>query len=194
VPESLDQLLERVGRREESAVAGLVERFSPAALRLAAALLGDTHEAEEAVQEAFVEALNRLGDLRSIEAFPAWFRQVVRTRANRRLRRPHVQPCSPVPEPPSSGPTPLESAEQGELHAQVRAALARLPAAGRETAERFYLDGWSIAKLAAAMEVPAGTVKRRLYDARAKPPQHGRGYCPAAKDGYRISRGSPRSP
>jgi RNA polymerase sigma factor (sigma-70 family) len=164
----LDQLLERVRRGEESAAAELVERFSPPALRLATALLTDSHEAEEAVQEAFIEALSRLDDLHSVGAFPAWFRQVVRTRANRRLRRRSERTAVAIPEPADPSPTPPECAERGELQALVRAALARLPAPGRETAVRFYLDGWSVAELASVMEVPAGTVKRRLYDARAR--------------------------
>ena len=163
-----DQVLERVRGGEEAAVAELVERYSAPALRLAAALLADTHEAEEVVQEAFVEALARLGDLRSDEAFPPWFRQVVRTRANRRLRRRSERALGGLPESADPSPTPAEYAERREMQSIVRAALARLPAAGRETAERFYLDGWSVAELASAMELPVGTVKRRLHDARAR--------------------------
>jgi len=168
VSQTFDQLLERVRRGDEGAVAELVERHSPPALRLATALLADAHEAEEVVQEAFVEALARLGDLRCDEAFPAWFRQVVRTQANRRLRRRGARTAPTLPEAADPRPTPAECAERAELQTIVRAALARLPTPGRETAERFYLDGWSVAELASAMDVPVGTVKRRLYDARAR--------------------------
>lgn len=166
--ETLDELLKRVRCGEPTAVAELIERCSPPALRLATALLADAHEAEEAVQEAFFEALVRLEDLRSAEAFPAWFRQLVRTRANRRLRRKGERTAATIPELADPSPTPPECVERGELKALVRAALARLPAAGRETAERFYLDGWSVAELAAAMDLPVGTIKRRLHDARTR--------------------------
>jgi RNA polymerase sigma factor (sigma-70 family) len=157
-----------VARGEEPAVAELVAGYSAPALRLAVALLGDAHEAEEAVQEAFLEALARLEELRSAEAFPAWFRQVVRTRVNRRLRRRSARASATLAEPMDPQPTPAESAERREMQARVRAALAKLPPAGRETASRFYLDGWSVAELASAMDVPAGTIKRRLHDARAR--------------------------
>ena len=100
--------------------------------------------------------------------FPAWFRQVVRTRANRRLRRRNERVSGVLPESADPRPTPAECAEHREMQSLVRAALARLPAAGRETAERFYLDGWSVAELASAMELPVGTVKRRLHDARTQ--------------------------
>ena len=48
----------------------------------------------------------------------------------------------------------------------VRDALARLPQAGRETAERFYLREHTLREIADELDLPLGTVKRRLHDAR----------------------------
>ena len=50
----------------------------------------------------------------------------------------------------------------------VLAAIARLSKAQRETTTLFYINGYSIAEVAGVQEVPVGTVKRRLHDARAR--------------------------
>jgi RNA polymerase sigma-70 factor, ECF subfamily len=167
--ESLSELLERVGRGEEPATADLVSRFGGSGQRLAEALLGSTHDAEEAVQEAFVTALARLGELRSPDAFPAWFRQIVRTSVGRVLRRRRLEAGGAELEAVSGRELrPDESIQVAELRERVRKALAELRRPDREAAELFYLDEQSVAEVAAALEVPIGTVKRRLHSARAR--------------------------
>ncbi|GMU22928.1 MAG: hypothetical protein AMXMBFR13_30120 [Phycisphaerae bacterium] len=166
--DSLPNLLDRARQSDPSAVAELVERFGPPARRLAAALVGGLQDAEDIVQDSFVTALARLGDLREPEAFPAWLRQIVRRRAGGCLRRFREHEQAIPPATAASLPSPLEDLEWKEQCERVREALRRLPPAGRETAEMFYLDERSIADVAAALDVPAGTVKRRLHDARRR--------------------------
>jgi RNA polymerase sigma-70 factor (ECF subfamily) len=50
----------------------------------------------------------------------------------------------------------------------VREALARLPEKGRVAVHLFYVEGRPVSEIAATLEVPEGTVKRRLHDARAR--------------------------
>ena len=69
---------------------------------------------------------------------------------------------------------PIEGLELAEPAAHnpaataVRGALAALPPASRAAATLFYLDGYAVAEIASALNVPAGTVKRRLHDARSR--------------------------
>jgi RNA polymerase sigma factor (sigma-70 family) len=149
-------------------VTRLVTRFAGSAQRLAEALLGDAHRAEDAVQEAFVAAIGRLEDLREPAAFPGWFRQIVRTEANRMVRKRSEPPHGGGLERASADLSPPEQLERDERRRRVREVLAQLPPIGRETAELYYLEQNSIAEIAAALDVPTGTVKRRLHDARAR--------------------------
>ncbi len=145
----------------------LVERFEGPGRRLAAAILKDEHAAEDAVQEAMIEAVRRITALREPAAFPGWFRQIVRSQAGRISRRRSERPVGRLPEQSSASPPGLQIEDQ-ELRQQVRQALAELPPSGRQTAELFYLDGFSLTEVADVLGVPVGTVKRRLHEVRKR--------------------------
>jgi len=168
VTELLHELLARCRRGDEDAVETLVSRFHNYAYDLAKALLGDRHLAEDAVQEAFLAAISRLQDIREPRAFPGWFRQVVRTQANRIARRRRESTGAETPELPSGDPPPESRLEQRELRELVRHALAALPEKSRETATLFYLEERHHLEVAELLQVPPGTVKRRLHDARQR--------------------------
>ena len=165
---AVDELLQRVRAGDPEATAELVARFQPPGRRLAEALLGDAARAEDAVQEAFLLALGRLEQLRAPEAFSGWFRQLVRTAAGRIARRRGEDPLPAALDPPSPADEPHQVAAADELRDRLRAALRRLPPAGRRTAELFYVEGRGVSEVAEALDVPVGTVKRRLHDARAR--------------------------
>ena len=67
------------GTRSEriEAYGRLVEQFRDMACGYAYAILADFHLAEDAAQEAFIVAFERLGQLERPEAFPGWFRRIV---------------------------------------------------------------------------------------------------------------------
>lgn len=166
--QNLHQLVDGLRRACPEAVNAMVEQYRASSLRLAAALLKSNDLAEDAVQEAFVEALRSVADLREPQAFPGWLRQIVRSQANRVLRRRSEQIIDELPEPAGHEPLPLQAAAQRELRQAIRDALARLNAPGRQTAELFYFEERSHAEIAASLHVPVGTVKRRLHDARQR--------------------------
>jgi len=124
--------------------------------------------AEDAVQEAFITALQRLPELRDPAAFPAWLRQIIRTCAYRITRKRRELPTADVVELADKKLTPAEALARQELHRKVREAVHALPPAGRRTVELFYLDERSCAEVADLLHIPQGTVKRRLHDARKR--------------------------
>ena len=162
----MEELLARCQRGENDAVETLVRRFRVGALDLAGAILRDAHLAEDAVQEAFVTALRRMADLRDPEAFPGWFRQVVRTECHRILRQHREDVPEAPPEPVADALSPSEEVLRAERRRLVQQAIASLPPAGREAAEMFYLEERDLATIGDRLNVPLGTVKRRLHDAR----------------------------
>ena len=166
VAELIGPLLRRCERGDEDAVRELVTRFTGSARALATALLGDGHLAEDAVQDAFCTALARLGQLRSARAFSSWFRQIVRTEVLRIIRRRREAASGAMDESVTGGRDPGDRVELSELRTIVRDAVAKLTAATGRTAELFYLDERSCAQIATELQIPTGTVKRRLHEAR----------------------------
>jgi len=165
--EPLAALVERCRRRDEDAMAELVSRFRSWALDLANALLDDAFLAEDAVQEAFTTALLRLNDLRDPLAFPGWLRQIVRRQANHLLRKRREVPLDDVTGLQQGGSAASEP-ERNDLREYVREVIRGLPPVIRDTTELFYLEERSCPEIAAMLNVPQGTVKRRLHDARQR--------------------------
>ncbi len=165
--ELLADLLGRCRKGDQSAYLVVVKRFQNKALDLAKALIGDRHLAEDAIQEAFLTAFCQLNQLREPTAFVGWFRQIVRTEALRVVRKNSRNRKKTVGYK-SNQLSPLEKIELEELQQIIRQALSELSESSRQTAELFYLDEQSCAEVAHALNVPTGTVKRRLYDTRQK--------------------------
>ena len=151
------------------AFAPVVERYQDAVFGVALARLRDFHEAEDVAQVAFVEAFERLENLKDPSRLGAWLRSVTIHRCIDRLRqRRGAADVEEASGRASDIPLPHEAVERQELCDQVLAAIGRLTKTQRETTTLFYIDGYSIEDVAAMQEVPAGTVKWRLHAAREK--------------------------
>jgi RNA polymerase sigma factor (sigma-70 family) len=166
VTELLVEVLERCRKGEQAAYEEIVRRFQDKALDLAKSLIGDKHLAEDAVQSAFLKAFCRLSRLRQAEAFPGWFRQIVRTEAVKIISRNNKDEKTAVNIKKQLSPS--DNMELKELQQIVRQAFRQLSESGRQTAELFYLDEQSCVEIANTLNIPTGTVKRRLYDVRQK--------------------------
>jgi len=75
------QVVEDVLAGDPQAYAILVDRYQRAVRAAAARVLGDIHSAEDAAQNAFVKAYQKLGSLRNSSAFGAWILKIARTEA-----------------------------------------------------------------------------------------------------------------
>jgi len=151
---------------DEQAFAGVVEEFQDMALRYASALLGDGDQARDVVQEAFIEAHEHRADLRDPGAFAGWLRAIVRGRAGRLRRLPAGESLPGEIESPDPGPEARLAAEQ--QRSVLAAAVADLPEPERVVVYLFYLSGAKQEDIASFLDVPLGTVKNRLFRARAR--------------------------
>ena len=146
----------------------LVRRFQNTAVAYARTLLPSSAAAEDAAQEAFVQAWRDLPRLAEPAAFGAWLRRIVfkfcdRTRRSARLTVP-LDDMVPLPIDQS----PAWVVERADEAAQVRAAVDSLPCALREVTLLYYLTGHDIKEIAAFLELPSSTVKNRLHAARKR--------------------------
>lgn len=153
------------GAREP--LAELIQRHWPAAVFLAARLLGSTELARDAAQEAAVAALTDLGRLRSPDRFGAWFCGIALNVARRWRRQLRLELPGLPPDRASPAPDPAEAAELAEVAARVRGAVAALPGGQRDAVWLFYLLGLTHREVAAELGISVNAVKARLHQARA---------------------------
>ena len=148
----------------------LVQCFQDMAYACAYGALGDFGLAEDAAQEAFVKAWQRLGQLRQPEAFPGWLRRIVLTECGRlrRGRRMRLVPLDAAAEFASHGEDPQAAAESGELRRAMLAAARSLPRRERAAVVLFYAEGLSQKDAGEFLGVPVTTVAKRLHDARTR--------------------------
>ena len=85
--EHLREALEQAKAGDVDGFAVLVERFQDMAVGYSYSILGDFHLAEDAAQEAFLEAYPNLHKVYGPEAFPSWFKRIVFKHCDRILRR-----------------------------------------------------------------------------------------------------------
>ncbi|MEO1492634.1 MAG: sigma-70 family RNA polymerase sigma factor [Pseudomonadota bacterium] len=155
----------RLGDR--AAASKLVALRGPRLLAHATRLIGNREDARDIVQDAWIEILRGLGQLQDDRAFPAWSTRIVTRRVARVIadkvkhRDLAATEGAGATWTDSDGPTAVDARA-------VRKAIAALPRDQAATIALFYLEDMSVAEVAHALDVPAGTIKTRLMHARTK--------------------------
>jgi len=166
--ETLDTLVRAAQHEDREAFSTLVERFQDMACASAYAMLGDWQLAEDAAQEAFIEVYLTLEKLREPAAFLSWFRLIIFKQVDRLTRGKCLtsSPLEAAAEVPGSEPDLSELVDTRAANQCVRNAINALPERQRLVVLLFYGTGYALKEIAAFLEVPVTTIKKRLYDAR----------------------------
>ena len=149
----------------------LFERYQGVILAIATRKLGNVAEAHELSQDVFVQAMQKIHQLRTPEAFGGWLKQITHRMAINRLVRkgPVVLTAPEVMDTNQDGDnSPVGNVLHIERIEQVREGLGRLRDMDRETLEAFYLNGQSLREMSTKFDAPVGTIKRRLHMARKR--------------------------
>ena len=161
------ELVGRARRGDTEAFGALVGRYMRAAYAVALSVTRKHEDAEDAAQESFLVALERLDECRSPERFAGWLMTIVRNRSRNLLRREALRDSDPVPETASHrGPAPDRVTERRELRGRLMDALAELPDVQREIVLLHDLEGWKHREIAERLDLPSGTVRSHLHFAR----------------------------
>lgn len=171
----MTQEQEAVARLKSGDIGGLqslVSLYQVRAVRASFLICGDVALAEDVVQAAFLRAYERIGQFDEGRAFGPWFLRSVVNSTLGVVRGRRSVPFSDVPDlmvpAGMSSPTPEELIEAAETREAVWATLVQLaPGQRAAVVMRYYLE-LSDAEISERLDVPPGTVRRRLHDARKR--------------------------
>ena len=163
--EELDAvLLARVRDGRRDALQQLHQRHAASVYALARYILRDDGEAEELTQEIFLTVWNKAELYQESKAhFRTWLLSITRNRAIDQLRQRHRRIQADVSLDDNTlaqnrDPATQTQDSQRELHLLLR----HLPAEQRSVIELSYFQGYTHEEIAAALDVPLGTVKSRV--------------------------------
>jgi RNA polymerase sigma-70 factor (ECF subfamily) len=161
IPSPAVAVLRRLAEGDASALAELYDRHGGLAFGLALRILREHGDAEDVVQEAFVQVWRQAARYDAARGSPeAWLCAIVRTRAIDRLRRR----LSRREQPEAAEPAPAAAAgPEGAL--AVRQALKVLSADQRRALELAYYEGLTQTEIAHRLQEPLGTIKTRIRTA-----------------------------
>ncbi|HET8643865.1 MAG TPA: sigma-70 family RNA polymerase sigma factor, partial [Vicinamibacteria bacterium] len=152
------RVLHRLAAGDPLALAELYDRYAALAYGLALRIVREAGEAEDVVQEAFVQVWRQAGRYDPARGSPeAWLCAIVRTRALDRLRRRATRRQR---EEEQAGPGARTPDHDSVL--ALRQALSALGADQRRALELAYYEGLSQAEIAQRLGQPLGTIKTRI--------------------------------
>lgn len=164
VPER--QLLERIKSGDKSAFRELYSRFSQVVFNLAFRMLRSREEAEETVQEIFLQVWNKADTYDpSRSAVSTWIINIARSRAIDRLRTLGYKDKTMEldEERLKSGSDPFRIIEGTEEQSKIiREALDTLPENQKAAIEMVYFEGLTHVEAAEKLNEPVGTIKTRI--------------------------------
>ena len=158
----MHDLVIRARGGDRDAFTELVARSIGRLTAVARMILRDEYAAQDAVQEAFIEAWRSLPGLREPDSFDAWLRRLLiracfkGIRRSKRVEAVEIR-LTPADEPPVAG-----GERDFAMHDQLERGLARIPADQRAVVVLVYYLDLPLADAAQAMGIPLGTTKSRL--------------------------------
>lgn len=166
-----DTELTRCAQAGDPAALGvLLQRHQAGMKAVALAVLGHGPDVEDVLQDAALTALRRIGEVRDPSAVGAWLRAIVRNTCRMRLRRRDLGlPLSEVLLPPSAEMVPDQVTEANALRDWIWTAMDELtPSLSLVLMLRHFSGVTTYEQIAQACDLPLGTVRSRLNQARSK--------------------------
>lgn len=167
--ETQTQLLRRVAARDRQALADFYDQVAAVLFSTAVRILGDPQEAEEVIQDVFVQIWEKapMFDIALGTPFH-WAVSITRNRAIDRLRSRQrraraLEELREQAAPEASDYAPASAATLDTEHiSMVRGAVSSLPAEQRQAIEMAFFGGLTHAEISEKLHEPLGTVKARI--------------------------------
>jgi RNA polymerase sigma-70 factor (ECF subfamily) len=165
-----EQVVTRILAGQTALFEVLMRRYNERLYRTARAILKDEHEAEDVMQQAYVNAYSHLRQFDGRSKFSTWLTRIAvheaLARARRRGRYMTMDPEHPSPPAHDARPDPERLAIARELGTLMESAIDRLPDGAREVFMLRQIEGMRTEEVAEALGVSEAVVKTRLSRAR----------------------------
>jgi len=174
-----EELARRVAKGDAAAFEALMRRHNRTMFRTARAILRDDAEAEDALQEAYLQAFRTIGGFRGDAKFSTWMARVVANEALARLRKQvrraaivplqggvEVEEINPTTEP-GMDQGPENAARRAEIRKLLEKRIDALPGAYRPVFMLRAVEEYSVEETAAILQIPEATVRSRFHRARS---------------------------
>jgi RNA polymerase sigma-70 factor (ECF subfamily) len=177
------EAVERTLAGERDAYRVLVERHSRNLFRMAYRMTGNSHDAEEVVQEAFLRAYQKLRQFAGQANFGTWVYRIAANYAIDRMRarnteqsrrqldsgpEEHGLESAPMANAKDRGPSPERLAASAQLGEKIRAALDALTPAERTAIVMRHWDGCAIEEIARVLKSNSNATKNTVFRAAVK--------------------------
>lgn len=158
---------------DQDAFYQLVKPYLDRVYSTARAILNSPHYAEDAVQNAMLEAYRAIMSGKEIRSFRSWFNRLVAMRAldlararSRQFRQ--TEALGDREDPANEREQPMEAVLKKEEQSRLLAQVMSLDMRHRSVIVLYYYQEMSVEEIAEVLGVKAGTVKSRLHNARLK--------------------------
>lgn len=152
---------------DQEAFQALVERYQAGLVLHLSKIVGDQETAEDLAQDAFIRSYRKLHKYNPQYAYSTWLYRIATNLAFSHLRKKSTVPLE-EPEMFASDQNIHAEAETSELRSNVRAQVNKLPNNYKKVVSMYYWHGMSYEEMAAATNVPVGTIKTWMFRAKAK--------------------------
>jgi len=162
-------LVTRAKDGDRKALAALCERHAPRVERLAAQLLADPEDANDAAQEALAKVCVRLRQFRGESHFTTWLHRLVVNTCRDVAERQRSRCCEPLAEDRrvASDGDPARALDLAELRSELCAELGTISAQQARVVVLKDAFDWSFAEIASTAGIPVGTAKCYAHRARS---------------------------
>src|SRR5436190_21484146 len=174
-------LVERIGTGDHAAFESLMRKYNGKLFRVARAILKDDADAEDVLQDAYLEAYRHVDEFRGGSELSTWLTRIVINQAQMRLRkqkrrssiipfRTGVTTNAETPEaqvPDNRSESPSDSAIRAETRRIMERRIDELPSSFRTVFVMREVEEMGIDEIAECLSISPATVRTRLFRARA---------------------------
>ncbi len=166
----IKELIRKSVDGDTEAFGEIVAIYQDMAVGYAYSILGDFHYAQDAAQEAFIQAYLNIKKLNELNAFNSWLRKIVFSSCNRIIRKRKFNTINLdiIEKVPDYEHDTLNEFERIYTRNQVLSTLKSLPKEQRSLIILYYINNYSYKEIASFLNLPVTTINNRLHSAKQK--------------------------